>query len=153
MAVLVEIPFHTIWNFPQKNGEVFAYFANVESSLPAHFPGLQKVQKLADGNYLWQFEPLSYSGYSLDFKFTTGFSIKPDQTIDATPAGGGGIGKLTASWTFKETHGCQVEFRSKLELELPVPGLLKSMASSLATKEMTKLFERYSTSVTQKFKT
>ena len=108
---------------------------------------------MPDGNYLWQFEPLSYSGYSLDFKFTTGFDIKPGQSIEATPAGGNGMGKLTAAWVFKETHGCQVEFRAKLEVSLPVPGILKSMATSLATKEMTKLFERYSASVSKKFKT
>ncbi len=153
MAVKVEIPYHTIWSFSQSATEVFAYFQNVEVALPAHFPGLQAVKKNGPDTFLWQFEPIAYSGYSLDFKFSTKFKIEPGKSIEAFPDAGGGMGQLHAQWTFKETHACQVEFRAKLEVELPVPALLKSMASALATKEFTKLFERYSASVTKKFKT
>ena len=151
MAVLVEIPYHTIWNFSQTTAEVFAYFQNLETALPAHFPGLQTLKPVAPDTYAWQFEPIKYSGYSLDFKFVTKFKIEAGKSIEALPTPGG-IGQFGGQWTFKETHGCQVEFRAKLEVELPVPGLLKSMATSLAQKEITKLFERYSASVTQKFK-
>ncbi len=151
MAVQVEIPYHTIWNFPQKRSEVFAYFADLEKALTAHFPGLDRVKQVGD-TYVWEFEPLEYSGYKLDFRFNTQIQVKPDETIQAVPAGGG-LGKLNCTWTFTETHGTQVEYRAKLVVELPVPGLLKGMVTGVATKEITKLFERYSASVIQKFKT
>lgn len=151
MAVRVEIPYHTIWNFSQPLTEVFAYFQNLEKALPENFPGLQSLRPVAPDTYQWQFEPITYSGYSLDFKFVTKFKIEPGKSIEALPTPGG-MGQFGGTWTFKETHGCQVEFRARLEVELPVPGLLKSMATSLAQKELTKLLERYSASVTQKFK-
>jgi len=152
MAVTIEIPYHTIWNFDQKRSAVFAYFSKLETALTAHFPGLDRVKPLGNDVYLWEFEPLEYSGYKLDFRFNTQFKTKPEESIEAVPTSGG-MGKLACTWTFKETHGCQVEFRAKLAVDLPVPGLLKSMVSGVATKEITKLFERYSASVTQKFKT
>ena len=151
MAVLVEIPYHTIWNFPQKRSEVFAYLSDLDRALTAHFPGLDRVKKVGE-HHLWEFEPLEYSGYKLDFRFNTKFHIHPEESIECSPVPGG-IGQLHCMWKFKETHGCQVEYRAKLSVELPVPGLLKSMVTGVAQKEITKLFERYSASVTQKFKT
>jgi len=152
MAVLVEIPYHTIWSFPQKRSDVFKYFADLNSALTSHFPGLIRVKALGNDQYVWEFEPIEHSGFKLDFRFNTQIRVTPEESIECVPTGGG-TGQLQCTWNFKDAKGCEVEYRAKLSMELPVPGILKSMATNLAQKEITKLFERYSASVTKKFKT
>ncbi len=144
MAVKVEVPFHKVFTSKHSPAETYAYFADVEKSVPGNFPGVEGFDSVGPDTFRWIFETVGYSGYELQIKLVTRFKKTPETRIDVTPVAEPGACLFTGSWAFApEGSGTRVTFDVKFEIELPVPGFLKGMAAPLAQKELTKLFERY----------
>jgi carbon monoxide dehydrogenase subunit G len=144
MAVKVEIPYRRAFEVPRDPKWVYEYFADVAKAVPANFPGVEEFQPLAPDRFRWVFEKVGYSSYELQIRLATQFHKEPPHRISATPYPEPGGCQFTGSWEFKAAGtGTQITFDAKLEIELPVPSFLKAVATPLAQKELSKLFDRY----------
>ncbi len=152
MAVRVEVPYEKAILCKHPLKETFDYFANVEKSVPANFPGVEAFESLGKDTYRWVFESVGYKGYELQIKLVTRFTKTPDESIEVTPVSEPGTSLFTGSWRFTpEGANTRMTFKAKFEIELPVPGFLKAVAAPLAQSELTKLFDRYIARVEKNF--
>ena len=152
MAVRDEVPYKKVFQSKHGISEVYAYFADVEKSVPGNFPGVEGFESTGPDTFRWVFEKVGYSGYELQIKLVTNFTKTPESRIDVTPIAEPGACLFTGGWEFAPSgSGTQITFNVKFEIELPVPGFLKGMAVPLAQKEMVKLFDRYIARVEKNF--
>jgi ribosome-associated toxin RatA of RatAB toxin-antitoxin module len=152
MAVRVEVPYHRVFHTKRNLSDTYAYFSDLEKSVPANFPGVEGFETVSKDTFRWVFEKVGYSGYEVQIKLITKFSYTPEKRIDVAPIAEPGACLFTGSWQFEpKGTGTQVEFTVTFVMELPIPGFLKGMAVPLAQKEMTKLFDRYIARVEKNF--
>jgi carbon monoxide dehydrogenase subunit G len=144
MAIKVAVPYRRTFEVPRDPQSVYDYFADFAKAVPANFPGVEEFQPLAPNRFRWVFEKVGYSSYELQIKLATQFHLEPPHRIRATPVPEPGGCQFTGSWEFQAAgQGTQITFEGTLEIELPVPSFLKSVATPLAQKELGKLFDRY----------
>jgi carbon monoxide dehydrogenase subunit G len=144
MAVKINVDFSRSFKSPLPPEETFAYFSNLEKAVPANFVGLQKFTKESEGVYHWSFESVKYGGYELQIKFTTRAKTHSPQSIKLESVPQPGDSDLSGAWEFKaDEGGTKVTFTVQVNLELPIPFFLKSMATPITQTEIAKLFERY----------
>lgn len=144
MAVKVVVPFRREFTTPRGPQATFDYFADVAKSVPENFPGVEEFKPLGPDQYRWVFEKIGYSSYELQIKLATQFHKDSATKLRATPIPEPGAANFTGSWECNPNgDGTRVTFDAKFEIELPIPGFLKSMAEPVAQKELSKLFDRY----------
>jgi len=124
----------------------FAYCSDVERSIPANFPGLEKFEKIKDDVYRWAFKKIAFSNQQLNLQLVTRFDRQPMTRIRVTPVevSGTGTSSLKGEWHFEPlSAGCQLTFGVQLSTELPLPFLLKAVVAPIAQSEIAKIFDRY----------
>ncbi len=144
MAIRVTVNYEKSFLSPLSLENTFAYFSDCEKTIPENFPGVEVFAPKGNDTYQWVFEKVGYSGYELQIKLLTQFKEKPFESIQVTSVPEPGACSFDGGWTFfPEGDKARVHFKANIEVELPVPGFLKGMATPLAQKELTKLFDRY----------
>ncbi|MBY0369655.1 SRPBCC family protein [bacterium] len=144
MAVKIEIPYEGTVSVPTPPDKAFAYLADLEKSIPGNFPGVASFQAQGADTYQWAFEKVGYSGYELEIQLVTQAKKEAPSKITLKSVPGKGTALFDGSWALSpKGSGTQIAFQGKLQLELPIPGFLKGMATPLAEKEIRKLFDRY----------
>lgn len=144
MAVKVRVAYRGSVKSPFDADRTFAFFRDYEKAIPAHFPGLETFSRVPPDAYRWQFEGVSYAGYEFRIELATRFKAEPNRLIAMEPVSGLGNAQLAGRWELSPSgSGTTVTFDASLEADLPVPFFLKSMASSVAQKELAKVFDRY----------
>jgi len=147
VAITVDIPFSKKFHVPAPRERVFAYFADLPSAIPGTFPGIAKFEKTSADVYLWEFEPVAHGAHVLAVRFATRYSLVPPVSITLVPApipNGKETARLTGSWRFEEAGGeTAVAFESLLQIDLPVPALMRALVAPLAQRELGRLFARY----------
>jgi carbon monoxide dehydrogenase subunit G len=120
------------------------FLVDYENSVGKQFQGLESFTCEGHDKYRWTFESLNYGSYHLQITFLTKFEKKDPQTLEITPVKGTDKAAFSGCWKLKPNkEGTLVTFEAKLIGELPLPGLMKTMITPLAQKEVTKLFNRY----------
>lgn len=130
----------------------FEYCSNVEKTIPEHFPGIERFEKIKDDTYRWIFKKLAFSNQELKLQLVTRFDLTPPNRIRVTPVevSGTGSSQLKGEWQFQElSEGCQLTFSVQMSTELPLPFLLKSVVAPIAQSEIAKIFDRYLQNVAQ----
>jgi carbon monoxide dehydrogenase subunit G len=144
MAIHVVVPYQKTFPSSQNLEKTFAYFADVEKAVPGNFPGVESFESVGPETFRWIFEKLGYSGYEVQIQLITRFAKTAPHRVEAIAVPQAGLCLFNGSWSFEaKGTGTQVQFQAKFEIDLPIPGFLKGMATPLATKELTKLFDRY----------
>ena len=144
MAVKVDVPYQRSFTVAREPEFVFAYFKDVTKAVPENFPGVEEFQPIGTDRYRWVFEKIGYSSYELRIRLATQFQFDAPKRITAIPIPEPDGCLFTGSWDFTaEGSGTKVTFDAKFEIELPIPGFLKSMAAPIAQTELKKLFDRY----------
>ena len=132
--------------------EVFHFLSQYELALPQLFPGLNRFEKTGPGTYFWEFQPLEYGGKNLRVAFSTLFKEK-ESAIEITPQDPSADTLLSGRWTLEPRNSqCEVKMEFMLRFTVPLPRLTKPFLSSLASTELTKLFDRYATNLKNHFK-
>ncbi len=151
MALKIEIPYSTSILSPKDLKATYAYFANFENSVGTNFPGLEVFKSQGGDKYDWQFQKVEQSGYGIQIKFATQFQKEAEKAIRVEPiASGEATASLKGSWEFESAGDkTKVNFKATFTLELPLPFFLKSVAGPFAQKEISKLFERYTSNVSK----
>jgi carbon monoxide dehydrogenase subunit G len=150
MAVKVTVDFSNIIKSPWDLPKTFGFFSQLEKAIAPHFPGLESFTKTGENTYRWTFENVKYASYEFQIKFTTKIHLTAPRRIEIKSTPQPGDSDLDGGWELKEENGkTVVHFDAKIGLELPIPFFLKSMATPVTQKEISKLFDRYITNVSK----
>jgi carbon monoxide dehydrogenase subunit G len=146
MPVKIDIPYKKTFTVNRSLAEAFSYIKNVKTSIPECFPGVESFLEVSSNVYLWEFEKVGYSGYEIQIKLKTQIDAISSHQIKVSPIAAAGTSLFKGGWTLSQSgEKTEILFEALLEVELPIPFFLKSMATPLAQKELTKLFDRYVT--------
>jgi carbon monoxide dehydrogenase subunit G len=144
MAVKIDVRYHKPVESSRSAEETFRFLTDFEHSIPEHFPGVEKFEKLGNDTYRWTFERFAQGGYDLQIKLVTRFAMSAPQKIGMSSLPEPGASQISGGWRVDaEGSRARVDFEANLSLELPIPFLLKAVAAPLAQKELSKLFDRY----------
>jgi carbon monoxide dehydrogenase subunit G len=150
MPIKVVVDYKSVVHSPWDHEKTFLYFSDLEKAIAPNFPGLEAFTKTGDNLYQWIFESVKYGGYEFQIKFTTKVRVIANHHIELESVPKAGDSDLTGGWKFKDAGGkTEVHFSASIGLELPIPFFLKSMATPVTQKEITKLFDRYIANVSK----
>lgn len=146
MAVKVEVSYSKTLSGNKPLADSLQYFSKLDVSIPENFLGLETFRPVKDNVYDWAFEKFSYGGYDFQIQFQTQFKFAGNN-VEIIPYNAKGT-ELHGRWEFSESNGgTTLKFSARFVTELGIPFFLKSMATSLVQKELTRLFDRYSDNV------
>ncbi len=154
MAVRISVPYIKTFQLKADTKKVYGYLTQFEEAVPKFFPGVEKFEPLGSDSYRWTFKQLNYGGHSIGIKLATRFKLEPEKRIVIIPIKEADTSDLAGEWVFAGDAGAtQITFRVELSAELPIPFFLKGMATPIAQKELSKLFDRYISNVEKHFST
>lgn len=143
MPVKVEIAYDRSFESHRSPDGVIQFLTQYEKAITGCFPKLQKFEKIKPDLYRWEFKKLNYGGVEIQIEFVTRFEAT-HQSIEMHSEKAPFPSTLSGGW-FVSSRGnrTSVQFKVKLETELPIPFFLKSVATPVAKKEVSKVFDQY----------
>ncbi|MFQ3191715.1 MAG: carbon monoxide dehydrogenase subunit G [Paraglaciecola sp.] len=123
---------------------VFLLLSDVPASAE-HFPKVQAITALPDNSFRWDMEKVGLGTHSIQTIYACVYvSDSNAKTIVWTPIKGEGNGIVSGKWELTEvTTGTNISFKTKAELTLPLPGLLKLAISPLVKFEFSGMVDTY----------
>ena len=150
----ISVPFDLGYEFEVKAAakDVFAVLSDVPTSA-SHFPKVSKLVDLGKGAYRWEMEKVGTAKMNIQTIYASKYvSDKKKGTVIWTPVAGVGNAQISGSWTItdkkKSTH---VVLKISGELEVPLPGIMKSIVTPFVLGENEKLIEKYIDNLTVEF--
>lgn len=144
MPITVDIQYRRSEKSGRDAKSTLDYLKNIETAIPDNFPGLEALEQVQPEVYRWKFEKISYGGHDLTLSFVTRFRIEEVNRITMDSLADPSSSKVRGHWTVSSANGqVTITFELHLEIQLPLPFFLKSVATPIAQKEITKLFDRY----------
>ncbi|MDD5030190.1 MAG: SRPBCC family protein [Rhodoferax sp.] len=152
MAIKVTIDLGYELNVKADYQTVFNLLADVPKSA-SYFPKVDQLTDLGDGVYRWEMEKIGLAQINLQTIYASKYvSDVAKGSIVWTPVPGAGNALVSGSWKIvdkkKSTH---ITFKSKGELTLPLPGLMKMVVAPVVEAEFEKMVEKYLDNLTRKF--
>lgn len=144
MTVKIAIDLNRKFTVNADINTVFALLSDVPASV-SHFPKVQALIPLADNSFRWEMEEISSGGHSFQTIYACQYASDSDaKTVVWTPIKGKGNGIVSGKWELAEvTAGTHISFKTKVELTLPFPRLLKLVISPIAKLEFTGMVDTY----------
>lgn len=145
MAITVSIELNRDFDISGSYDDVFDLLADVPRSA-SHFPKVDKLTDLGDNAYRWEMEKVGVDKHAIQSVYACRyFADKNAGKITWEPIKGEGNGVVSGSWdiTAKADKTTAVKFRTKAELTLPLPGLLKLAISPVIKHEFNSLVDTY----------
>ncbi len=152
MAITVNIDLGYELNVKADFETVFAVLSNVPQSA-SFFPKVDQLTDLGEGVYRWEMEKIGLAQVNLQTVYACKYtSDKAKGSVVWTPVKGEGNALVSGSWKItdkkKSTH---LVFKSKGELTLPLPGLMKMVVAPVVESEFEKMVELYLDKLTAHF--
>lgn len=145
MAITVSIELNRDLDISGSYDEVFDLLADVPRSA-GYFPKVNKLTDLGDNTYRWEMEKVGVDKHAIQSVYACKYvADKAAGKITWQPVKGDGNGVVSGSWeiTAKGDKLTAVKFRTKAELTLPLPGLLKLAISPVIKHEFNSLVDTY----------
>jgi carbon monoxide dehydrogenase subunit G len=123
---------------------VFSLLSDVPASAE-HFPKVHAITALSDNSFRWDMEKVGLGTHSIQTSYACLYISDIDaKTITWTPIKGEGNGIVSGKWELTEVAtGTNISFKTKAELTLPLPGLLKLAISPLVKFEFSGMVDTY----------
>lgn len=123
---------------------VFSLLSDVPASAE-HFPKVHAITALSDNSFRWDMEKVGLGTHSIQTSYACLYISDSDaKTITWTPIKGEGNGIVSGKWELTEVAtGTNISFKTKAELTLPLPGLLKLAISPLVKFEFSGMVDTY----------
>jgi carbon monoxide dehydrogenase subunit G len=123
---------------------VFSLLSDVPASA-AYFPKVHVITALSDNSFRWDMEKVGLGTHSIQTCYACQYICDGDaKTIVWTPIKGEGNGIVSGKWELTEVaSGTNISFKTKAELTLPLPGLLKLAISPLVKFEFSGMVDTY----------
>lgn len=145
MAITVALELSREFEIPGAYDDVFELLADVPRSV-SHFPKVDQLVDLGGNSFRWEMEKLGIDKHAIQTVYACNYV--PDRnagTITWTPVKGEGNGVVSGSWALVANgdNATTAKFRTKAELTLPLPGLLKLAISPVVKHEFNGLVDTY----------
>jgi len=144
MTVKVDIELDREFTVAADIETVFTLLADVEGSA-SHFPKVDTLTDLGDNTFRWEMEKVGVGGHAIQTTYACKYV--PDngaKTVVWSPIKGEGNGVVSGGWEMTESgSGTLVKFRTKAEMTLPLPGLLKIAISPVVKHEFGSMVDTY----------
>jgi len=123
---------------------VFSLLSNVPESA-AHFPKVHALTALSDDSFRWDMEKVALGIYSIQTSYACQYVSDNDaKTVVWTPIKGEGNATVSGKWELTElAAGTEISFKTKAELTLPLPGLLRLAINPLVKLEFSGMVDTY----------
>jgi carbon monoxide dehydrogenase subunit G len=144
MAVKVSIDLNRKFSVTADIDTVFSLLSDVPASAK-HFPKVQALTELSDNVYRWEMEKVNLGTHSAQTSYACQYVSDGDaKTVVWTPIKGEGNSIVSGKWELTEVAtGTNVSFKTKAELTLTFPGLLKLVISPLGKIEFAGMVDTY----------
>ncbi|MGF2733982.1 SRPBCC family protein [Marinobacter sp. DUT-1] len=153
MAITVSIELNRDLEIPAGYDEVFELLADVPRSA-SHFPKVDKLTDLGDNSYRWEMEKVGVDKHAIQSVYACKYySDKDAGKITWEPIKGEGNGVVSGSWTLTANgdDATKVKFRTRAELTVPLPSLLKLAISPVIKHEFNSLVDTYMNNLKKAF--
>lgn len=152
MAIKVTIDLGYELNVKASYQKVFDTLSDVPTSA-SFFPKVDQLVDMGDNVYRWEMAKIGLAQVNLQTVYASKYVSNADKgTIVWTPVEGVGNALVSGNWKIvdkkKSTH---ITFKSKGELTLGLPGLMKMVVAPVVEAEFEKLVEQYLDNLTQHF--
>ncbi len=123
---------------------IFALLSDVPASA-AHFPKVNALTALEDNSFRWEMEKVGLGTHSIQTSYACRYVSDSDaKTVVWSPIKGEGNGIVSGKWELtKADNGTSLSFKTKAELTLRLPGLLKLAISPLVKLEFSGMVDTY----------
>ena len=132
--------------------EVFAVLADVPVSA-SFYPGVDKLVDLGGGGYRWEMEKIGVASMHLQTVYASKYvANKSKGTVVWSPIESDNNTQVSGSWKIKDKKkSTHIELRVEAEVTLPLPSLMKMVATPAVEAEFEKLTEQYIANLIQRF--
>lgn len=148
MATKVSISADRSFDVPASKEQVFALIGDVPTSAQ-NYPALEKLTDVSGAHgansYQWEMKPISVASITHQVVYGATYTIdEAAGNVKWSPIDGIGNSTIAGSWTVTENaNGCTMAFNTSVELAVPVPRMMKSVAAPFAKKEFGEQLDKY----------
>lgn len=145
MAFAVDFEIERVFDADCPSGRVFDVLADVPRSV-SHFPKVEQFTDLGDGKYKWEMEKIGIQAYYIQTIYACKYVSDGEKgSVKWTPVKGQGNATVSGSWSIKalEAGRTSVKLKTKGELTLPLPGLVKLIVAPVVRAEFTRMIDQY----------
>ncbi len=144
MAVTVSIDLGYEFAVKAPFDKVFAVLSDVPKSA-SFFPKVDKLVDLGDNAYRWEMAKIGVASISLQTVYASKYtSNKAKGSVVWTPVKGEGNAMVAGNWKITDNKtSTNIEFATKADLSLPLPGLMKMVVAPVVESEFTTMVEKY----------
>ena len=144
MAISVSIDLGYEFGVKASASEVFAVLSDVPASA-SHFPKVDKLVDEGGGVYRWEMKKVGVASIQLQTIYASKYvSDAKKGTVTWKPVPGVGNAQVGGSWKISDAK-TQTDVVLKIEgvVDVPLPGLMKGVASPLVKAEFEGLVDKY----------
>lgn len=145
MAFTVDFEIERAFDAECAASRVFDVLSDVPRSV-SHFPKVEQLVDLGDGKYKWEMEKIGIQSYYIQTVYACKYvSDREKLTVKWTPVRGQGNATVSGSWNIKalDKNRTGVKLKTKGELTLPLPGLVKLVVAPFVRAEFTRMIDQY----------
>lgn len=152
MAITVSIDLAYEFSVKAPFAEVFEVLSDVPTSA-SFFPKVDQLVDLGDNSYRWEMEKIGIASVNLQTIYASHYvSNKAKGTVVWTPIKGEGNALVSGNWKITDNKkSTKIEFATKGDLSLPLPGLMKVVVTPVVEAEFTKMVEQYIDNLIKRF--
>lgn len=154
MAFTVDFEIERTFEAPCGFDAVFNVLADVPESI-SHFPKVESLEDKGDGVYRLATQKIGFDKYHLQTVYTSKYVNDRDKgSVKWTPAKGEtDNAAVRGSWAIKpiDETKTRIAFKTKGELEIPLPKLLKMVLAPVVKAEFTGMIEEYIANLNKTF--
>ena len=145
MPILVTINVKREFEVNSPYDKVFDTLANVPVSV-SYFPKVDRLEDMGDGVFKWEMDKVGVDKYSIQTVYACKYiSDKAAGWVKWEPVKGVGNALVNGEWNIKslEAGKTKINFASKGDLTIPLPGLLKFIIAPVVSMEFESLIDKY----------
>jgi carbon monoxide dehydrogenase subunit G len=142
----ISVPIELGYEFSVKSAfkDVFAVLSDVPKSV-SHFPKVSKLVDMGDGVYRWEMQKVGIGTIALQTVYASKYlSDAKKGSVVWTPVEGVGNALVGGSWKIVDRKkATDLVLKIQGTVEVPLPGLMKGMATPLVKGEFEGMVDTY----------
>lgn len=149
MSLTIELHLAYEFDVKAKPKDAFALVSDVPLSA-SHYPKLAHLEDLGKGAYRWDMEPVGTGAVHVQTVYASKYvSNKAKGTVVWTPVDGVGNALVGGKWTITDHKTfTRMVLEIDAQVDLPLPGLMKAVATPIVESEFESLTETYIANIT-----
>lgn len=150
MSLTIELNLAYEFDVKAKAKDAFALLSDVPRSA-SHYPKVAQLVDLGKGTFRWEMEPVGSGPVHVQTVYASKYvSNKSKGSIVWTPVEGEGNALVGGNWTITDHKTfTRLVLEVNAEVHLPLPALMKAVATPIVESEFEHMTERYIDNITE----